>query len=439
MSGLRKTIFLSIIISLVVGTASGAASGIVTAGLVSGNFGQNLAAGLPPFLWKLLPHNPSPQSSPTRGEEEKKDSPPLVGGVRGERQGEVGDLTIDVVRRVSPAVVSIIISKEIAQRGSVSPFPEDLFRQFGFEIDIPQPEPPPSPAGPSPKRQVGGGSGFIISADGLIVTNKHVVIDDDATYTVVTADGKRYDAKVLARDPFIDLALVKIEARGLPTATLGNSDKLQIGESVIAIGNALAEFSNTITRGVVSGIKRRVTAGGPGIGSEVIEEAIQTDAAINPGNSGGPLLNLRGEVIGINTAVSQAGQNLGFAIPVNVAKPVIESVRKTGRIVRPWLGVRYLIITAEFKAQNNLPVDYGALVVRGDQRTDLALIPGGPADKAGILENDIILEIDGVKITEAVSLATQIQKHKPGDSVLLKVLSKGKEKEVKVVLEELKQ
>ena len=150
-------------------------------------------------------------------------------------------------------------------------------------------------------------------------------------------------------------------------------------------------------------------------------------------------MNIRGEVIGINTAVSQAGQLIGFATPINQAKLLIESVKRDGRIVRPWLGVRYVLITPELKKENNLPVDYGALVVRGERQIDLAVVPGSPADKAGLRENDILLEIDRVKITEDAPLARAIQKHKVGDSVTLKVLSQGKEREIKIVLEELKQ
>ena len=436
MSEFRKTIIISVAISLVVGGASGLAGGIVVTQIAAGNLGQSLRTSLPSSLQWIVPRNfPLPQPSPTRGEGVKVDSSPLGRG-EGEGKNAIVELsTEEVVRRVSPAVVSIVISKEISARSTGPIFPEDLFREFGFEIEMPEQQQPQSPP---QRRQVGGGTGFIIASDGLIATNKHVIFDDQASYTVVTADGKRYEAKVLARDPFIDLGFLKIEAKNLPTAKLGNSDKLQIGETVIAIGNALSEFSNTITKGVVSGIKRRVTAGGPGIGSEVIEEAIQTDAATNPGNSGGPLVNLRGEVVGINTAVSSAGQNVGFAIPINPAKLAIESIRSVGRIVRPWLGVRYIIINPELAQENKLPVDYGALIVRGDRRTDLAVVPGSPADKASLRENDIILEIDKVKITEETSLASQIQKHKVGDTLVLKVLSQGKEKEIKVVLEELK-
>lgn len=418
MSDIRKTILTSIIISLVVGTLAGVTGGVVATQFAYGDLGGQIASILPQ-PGGLAPEKPEA-------------SPPAPTAPAKTEETSV----VDIVARVSPAVVSIVISKEITPQSTGLLFPSDLFREFGFEIETPQQQ---QPQGEPQKKQVGAGTGFIITSDGLIATNKHVAYDDNATYEAVLTDGKRYDARVLARDPFIDLALMKIEAKNLPVVKFGDSDKLQIGETVIAIGNALSEFSNTITKGVVSGIKRRVTAGGPGIGSEVIEEAIQTDAAINPGNSGGPLINMRGEVVGINTAVSQAGQNVGFAIPINQAKPAIESVRKTGKIVRPWLGVRYVLITAELKQKNNLPVDYGALIVRGDNQTALAITPSSPADKAGLRENDIILEIDGVKITQEISLAQQIQKHKPGDKITLKVLSQGNEKDVKAVLEEFKQ
>jgi len=349
------------------------------------------------------------------------------------------EATAAVVKTVSPAVVSVIITKELAQvRNLTGPnlFPFDDF--FGFDSPFVDTQPKDQTAPKTEKREVGGGTGFIITADGLILTNKHVVADTAAEYSVVALDGKRYDAKVLAIDPFIDVALIKIEAKNLPTVSLGDSDKIQIGQTVIAIGNTLSEFRNTVTKGVISGINRRVTAGGSMLGTEVIEEAIQTDAAINPGNSGGPLVNLRGEVIGINTAVSQAGQSIGFAIPINAAKKSIESVKKFGRIVRPWLGVRYIIINKKIAEENKLPVDYGALIVRGDKQTELAVVPGGPADKAGLAENDIILELDGVKINDEKSLAKLIQKHKPGDKVKLKILHKGEEKVVTVTLEEIK-
>ncbi|RLB87157.1 MAG: hypothetical protein DRH10_09570, partial [Deltaproteobacteria bacterium] len=229
-----------------------------------------------------------------------------------------------------------------------------------------------------------------------------------------------------------------IEAKNLPTLELGDSDKIEIGQTVIAIGNALGEFRNTVTKGVISGIGRTITAGDSRGRSEMIESAIQTDAAINPGNSGGPIVNLAGQVIGINTAISSQGQLLGFAIPINEAKRVINSVEKYGKIVRPFLGVRYILNNPEFAKKNQLKVDYGAIIVRGETVKDFAVIPGSPADKAGLQENDIILEVNGTKIERGNSLAKLLSKYAPGDEVTLKVLSKGKEKEVKVKLEEFK-
>jgi serine protease Do len=239
----------------------------------------------------------------------------------------------------------------------------------------------------------------------------------------------------LARDTAIDLALVKIDGKNLPTLSLGDSDTLQLGQTVVAIGNALGEFSNSVTRGIVSGINRKITAGDME-GSEVIDQAIQTDAAINPGNSGGPLLNLAGQVIGVNTAVSQEGQSVGFAIPINIAKQSIESVQKFGRIIRPYLGVRYVIINADMASQNQLPFSYGALVSRGTDPGQVAVVPGSPADKAGLVENDIILEADGVKVDADHTLVSAIIKKKVGDTINLKIYHKGDTKTVTVTLAE---
>ncbi|MBI3573064.1 MAG: trypsin-like peptidase domain-containing protein, partial [Candidatus Kerfeldbacteria bacterium] len=241
--------------------------------------------------------------------------------------------TIDVFNKASPAVVSIIISKDFSKiyQAPVSPF--DNF--FGF----------PSQQQPTGQQEVGQGSGFVVGSDGLIVTNKHVVDDDQAQYTVIMNDGKKYDAKVLAKDPTNDVALVKIEATNLPTVSLGDSSAVQIGQSVIAIGNALGQYRNTVTKGIVSGKSRTIQAGDGSGQSETLEDVFQTDAAINRGNSGGPLLNLAGQAIGVNTAVDSNGQLIGFAIPINVIKRDIDSQTKNGKIIRPYLGVRYVLIT----------------------------------------------------------------------------------------------
>ncbi len=341
--------------------------------------------------------------------------------------------TIDAVKQVSPAVVSIVITKDLSKIYQPNEFDSPFF-EFGFPFGFRfSPSPPPSG-----KQEIGGGTGFIVDAKrGYIVTNKHVVRDTEAEYSVLTNDGERYDAKVLARDPFNDVAILQIKAKNLTAVRLGDSDKLEMGQTVIAIGNALGEYRNTVTKGVVSGIGRTIVAGSSA-GSERLEGVIQTDAAINPGNSGGPLVNLSGEVIGINTAIDREGQLIGFAIPINTVKKVIESVEKFGRIVRPYMGVRYIMINKQIAEDNNLDVDYGALIVKGVKPTDLAVIPGSPADKAGLVENDIILEVNGVKVDENNSLAKLIQQYNVGDEITLKVLHKGREKEVKLKLEEFK-
>lgn len=238
---------------------------------------------------------------------------------------------ISVARKASPAVVSIVATKDLVfiERGQINPFQDfcddPFFHQFlGGQCSLPS-QPPRQR---TEKRQVSAGTGFIVSADGLILTNKHVIDISGADFTVITSDDKRYLVQVLAKDPNQDLAVLKIEAAGLPVLPLGDSAKLQTGQSVIAIGNALGQFSNTVSKGVVSGLSRSITATS-GSGTERLEEVIQTDAAINPGNSGGPLLNLTGEVIGVNTAIVQGAQNIGFAIPINQAKAGIEQVKNS--------------------------------------------------------------------------------------------------------------
>lgn len=345
---------------------------------------------------------------------------------------------IDAVKKTNPAVVSIVISKEVPKyeayidpNQNTNPF-GNLFPGFNFSV-------PQYRQNGTEKKEIGGGSGFFVTADGLIVTNKHVVNQTGVEYTVFTNDGKKHVATVVARDQVLDIALIKIPGNNYSYLSLGNSDSLQVGQSVIAIGNALAEFRNTVSVGVVSGLARSITAGDGTGKTEFLDKVIQTDAAINPGNSGGPLLNLRGEVVGVNVAVAQGGQNISFALPINSIKSVIDSVKATGKIVRPYIGVRFVAITEALKTKNNLQVDYGVLVQRGQSTEDIAVIPGSPADKAGIVENDIILEVDGVKLNDKNSLSSIIREKKIGTVVSLKILSKGTEKIVKLTLEAAKE
>lgn len=342
--------------------------------------------------------------------------------------------TVTAVEKASPAVVSVIVTKDVPKLNSyfVDPFANDpFFNPFGFK-STPESEPE------TEKVEIGGGTGFILSEDGFIITNRHVVDDDEAEYSVITNDGDRYDAKVLARDTFLDIAVIKIEASGLPTIELGDSDKLKAGQTVIAIGNSLGEFRNTVSKGIISGLKRNISAGDGRGQSELLEELIQTDAAINPGNSGGPIVDLNGSIVGVNVAMAENAENIGFAIPINNVKRIYQSVKLTGRIIRPYIGVRYMVIDKDVQEANKLKFDYGAIVVRGESPSDLAVVPGSPADKAGLLENDIILEIDGEKIEEEIDLSRIIRSKNVGDEVVLKVWSKDTEKLITVTLEEAK-
>jgi len=345
-------------------------------------------------------------------------------------------LVVAAVQKTSPAVVSIVITKDVPviEQYYSDPFgdlPPEIREFFGYGFQIPQYK-----QNGTEKKEVGSGSGFIISSDGLILTNKHVVSDTEASYTVLVNDGNKYEAEVLARDPYNDLALIKIKASGLPTLTLADSDKIEIGQTVIAIGNALGEFKNTVSSGVVSGLSRNITASDSSSGtSERIDNVIQTDAAINPGNSGGPLLNLNGEVIGINTATVIQAQSIGFAIPINRAKKAIESYQKTGEIVSPYLGVRYVLINETIKTQNKLSVDYGAWIKKSSDN-ESAVLKDSPAEKAGIKEGDIILEIAGQKITQENTLSYYIGNYQVGEKASLKVLRDGQEVTLEVVFEE---
>lgn len=343
---------------------------------------------------------------------------------------------IDVARQAGPAVVSIVISKDLNKIPgySLNPFGDDPFFNFFFGGSGQQQQQQQS--GPN-VQEVGAGTGFLVSSDGMILTNKHVVEDTQASYTVLTQDGKKYDAKVLARDPVNDLAIVKIDIQDAPKLDLAESSKLQVGQRVIAIGNSLGQYQNTVTTGIVSGIGRKITAGSE-TGSEELSGVIQTDAAINPGNSGGPLLNIAGQVVGINTAIDQQGQLVGFALPSNDAQKALDIYRKNGKITRPFLGIRYIMITKELADQEKLPKTYGALILRGSSMTDFAVVPGSPADKAGLVENDIILEADGKRLDENNALGDALKNYNPGDTLNLKVYHKGEEKNVSLALGENK-
>ena len=335
------------------------------------------------------------------------------------------DQIVRVVEKGAPSVVSIIVSKDLPvfEQYYVNPF-ED----FGFDVPENFGIPQLRQKGMQ-KQEIGGGSGFVISQDGLIATNKHVASDLQAEYTVILNDGTKLSAKIIARDPNFDLAILKVEKSGLVPLPLGDSSKLKLGRGVIAIGNALGEFKNTVSTGVISGLDRSVD-----VDNETLTGLIQTDAAINKGNSGGPLLNLAGEVIGINTAMALDAENIGFAIPINQVKKIIKSVEQNGILKVAYLGVRYQIIGQELKNSKKLPVDYGALIASGEN--DPGVVPDSPASTAGLKEGDIILELNGEKITGNNTLVTVLRNYSPGDKVSLKILRNGKEMSLEATLGE---
>lgn len=325
-------------------------------------------------------------------------------------------VVIDVAEEVSPSVVTVGLTKT----QSVS----NLFNlgPFGFFSQ---------PQGRTETIEQDIASGFIIDSQGLIVTNKHVVADTQAQYRVITSDDQEHQVEKIYRDPVNDLAILKINSNGLKPVELGDSDQLKVGQFVIAIGTALGEFRHTVTTGVISGLGRGITAGSPLEGYvEQLDNVIQTDAAINPGNSGGPLLNSGGQVIGINVAVAAGGENIGFAIPINVIKEAIENFNQTGQFSRPYLGVRYRMIDRDLALMNDVP--QGAYIVE--------VVSNSPAERVGLQPGDILTQMNGEKILEeAGGLAKLINQKKVGEQVTLTFWRDGEEKEIKVVLEEFSQ
>ncbi len=348
-------------------------------------------------------------------------------------------IIVAAVQKASPAVVSIVISKNvpIIEQCPSDPFsslPPEFQQFFGFGDGTQF----YAPCQKGTKMQdIGGGSGFIVSSDGYIVTNKHVVSDTSAEYTVFTNDGKKYKATVIARHPTLDLAVLKIDAHNLPTVQLSDSNNLMLGQDAIAIGYALGQFRNTVSVGIISGLSRNITASSPeGTGSESINDVIQTDAPINPGNSGGPLLNSDGQVIGINVAMVSGAQNIGFSIPINQAKSAIASAETTGKISVAYLGVRYVMLDPTVAQQYNVSSTQGALV-KGDSQS-FAVQPGSPADKAGLREGDVITQVDGTTVDDSNPLAVVIGEYKPGDTIQLTVVRDGKTMTIPVTLGEKK-
>ncbi len=341
---------------------------------------------------------------------------------------------INVIKDTMPAVVSIVISKDIKE--IEKEIYSKMYPFLPFEME--KPHISPEDVDEKGMVKIGGGSGFVVDPDGIILTNRHVISEPNAQYAVITDDNKKYEATILARDPINDVAILKIEASKLPTLTLGTSHDIELGQQVLAIGNALGMFKNTVSSGIVSGIARHIPAQiEPGAKTEELRGLIQTDTAINPGNSGGPLLNIHGEVIGINTAIIFGAQNIGFAIPIDAAKKDLEDLKEFGRIRKPLLGVKYIILNEALQRHFKLSVDYGALVIRQDPY-DEAIVPHSPAQKAGIKEHDVILECNGEKITREVTLQDMLSRCEVGDELELKILREGKEVATRLKLVERK-
>lgn len=316
------------------------------------------------------------------------------------------DAVISVVDKTSPSVVAIGATQRL-----VNPF---------------------NPFSAPSQQQSTIGTGFIVSGErsspsgkGVIVTNKHVVSDLGVDYSVVTKDGKKLSITKIYRDPSLDLAVIQVSGSNLKALDLGDSSKLKVGQSVIAIGNALGQFDNTVTTGVVSGLGRSINAGDPfGDQAETLDNLIQTDAAINPGNSGGPLLNLSGQVIGVNVATTEGAQNIGFAIPINQVKAVVNEFSTTGTVSRAFLGIRYTFVSRDQAMMYQLSV--GAYIQD--------VVAGSPAEQAGIKQGDVITKIDNQAIDSQTKISGVVQNKKVGDKINLEVWTNGNTRNVTVTL-----
>jgi len=342
---------------------------------------------------------------------------------------------IKAVKTVIPAVVSIVVTKDLKE--IAADLPEEFYNLSPREQAFLESRLRQAPRDESGRIKLGGGSGFIIEKSGLILTNKHVIADPKAIYSVITSNGKKYETKVLARDPINDVAILKIDVENLTPINMGTAKNVELGQTVIAIGNALGEFQNTVSTGVISGLSRLITAiTDPSGHKQRLRGLIQTDAAINPGNSGGPLINIEGQAIGINSAVVFGAQNIGFAIPIDLAKKDLEEIKKYGRIRRPFFGVRYMILNKALKEKFNLPIDHGALIMNEGMPGDSAVVPGSAAERAGLREYDVILNCNNKKITEEETLEDAISSNQVGDEIVMDVMRGGKKIKKKVVLEE---
>jgi len=325
---------------------------------------------------------------------------------------------VNAWQTASPAVVSVVARKDLS----------DYYSRLGY-----------LQAGGL--QDVSSGTASIVSADGLLLTNRHVVQDEDAEYVVILSDGTELDAEVLDRDTLNDIALMKITEEderigSLPTIEFADSDAISVGQPVLAIGNALGEYANTTTAGIVSATGRQIYASSGSSGASSLVDLIQTDAAINPGNSGGPLVDLDGKLVGMNTAISTAGSGIGFAIPSNDIAYILTSYQEFGRIVRPFLGVRHVIVNDSIVEQYGLEFDYGMLIVGDDEAGLVAIEEGSSADKAGLRKGDVILSFEGKDLSGEYTLRNALSSHLVGETVRVEVWREGEVVDVEIFLEE---
>lgn len=315
-----------------------------------------------------------------------------------------------IAKSVGPSVVSVNV--DITSTGSNT---TGGFGLYGFS---------------QPEQEQAAGTGIILTSDGLIVTNRHVVPVGTTNVSITLSDGTEFkNVSIIGRtnaNDSLDIAFLKIndlDGHKLTPAIIGDSSQVQVGDAVVAIGNALGQFQNTVTSGIISGYGRSVTASSStGSSSENLADLFQTDAAINEGNSGGPLVDMNGQVIGINTATASSAQNIGFSIPINDVKGLINQVIKTGKFATPYLGVRYIPLTADVANEYNLSVDNGAFIAPSSDSSEPSVIPGSPADQAGLQTNDIITGVNGVAIDQYHSLTSLLDQFDPGAKVTLTVV-----------------
>jgi serine protease Do len=330
----------------------------------------------------------------------------------------LGQAFVEVAKKVQPAVVHIQTEKTISVRPDPFWFGDEFFKGSPFEEFFKGFRSPQERGKEYRHKQRGEGSGVIVDKEGYVLTNNHVIEGADRV-KVRLNDGREFIATVKGRDTRTDLAVLHIKAKDLPVATLGDSDKLEVGEWAIAIGNPFG-LEHTVTVGVIS------AKGRSGLGTGTYEDFIQTDASINPGNSGGPLINIDGEVIGINVMIIWPGQGIGFAIPINMAKQILADLIKEGKVVRPWLGIRVQDLTADMAEQFQVKDREGVLISQVE--------PGTGADKAGLTSGDIIKSVDDKAVKNASELIKEIQKRKVGQKVRLRLIRDGKEMTVEVNL-----